>query len=191
MPLRVSVERTPLLESATSVIYTPMPGSRIGRRSRSAVEDCSPHTPHPTTPPATPISDHVSQEDHRDPPSPPITPWNRLSPRLTLENTGSVARDHLASERTFLAYVRTSLAVASAGVGVYFASISFLPAITHITAAVLVQLFTISVDISPSNGPPHPVSIQKFARPLGATCVSLGMIVLIVGELSSFFIFHK
>ena len=36
---------------------------------------------------------------------------------LSLRNTGSVARDHLASERTFLAYVRTSLAFASAGVG--------------------------------------------------------------------------
>ncbi|KAG6831658.1 hypothetical protein H0H87_004608 [Tephrocybe sp. NHM501043] len=36
---------------------------------------------------------------------------------LTLENQGSVARDHLASERTFLAYVRTSLAIASSGVG--------------------------------------------------------------------------
>lgn len=36
---------------------------------------------------------------------------------LTLENSGSVARDHLASERTFLAYVRTSLSIASAGVG--------------------------------------------------------------------------
>jgi hypothetical protein len=36
---------------------------------------------------------------------------------LVLENSGSVARDHLASERTFLAYVRTSLTMASAGVG--------------------------------------------------------------------------
>ena len=36
---------------------------------------------------------------------------------MTLENSGSVARDHLASERTFLAYIRTSLAIASAGVG--------------------------------------------------------------------------
>ena len=40
-----------------------------------------------------------------------------FTPVLVLENTGSVARDHLASERTFLAYVRTSLAFASAGVG--------------------------------------------------------------------------
>ncbi len=38
---------------------------------------------------------------------------------LRLENSGSVARDHLASERTFLAYMRTSLAIASSGVGEY------------------------------------------------------------------------
>lgn len=36
---------------------------------------------------------------------------------LSLENSGNVARDHLASERTFLAYVRTSLTMSSAGVG--------------------------------------------------------------------------
>lgn len=39
---------------------------------------------------------------------------------LVLRNTGSVARDHLSSERTFLAYVRTSLSFASAGVGPSF-----------------------------------------------------------------------
>jgi hypothetical protein len=40
-----------------------------------------------------------------------------LTLSLVLENKGNVARDHLASERTYLAYVRTSLACASAGVG--------------------------------------------------------------------------
>jgi uncharacterized membrane protein YidH (DUF202 family) len=46
---------------------------------------------------------------------------------LTLRNTGSVARDHLASERTFLAYVRTSLSFASAGVGPSIPSHLFYP----------------------------------------------------------------
>ena len=36
---------------------------------------------------------------------------------LQLQNVGSVARDHLANERTFLAWLRTSLSLASIGVG--------------------------------------------------------------------------
>lgn len=40
-----------------------------------------------------------------------------LRPTLMLVNSGSVARDHLASERTFLAYVRTSIGLSTMGVG--------------------------------------------------------------------------
>lgn len=89
-----------------------------------------------------------------------------LNPRLVLENSGSVARDHLASERTFLAYVRTSLAIASAGVA-------------------LVQLFTIAdltsrnVDVPLSNAT---LEVQKFARPLGVIAVVFAFIVLMIGE---------
>ncbi|CEI90304.1 Putative DUF202 domain protein [Rhizopus microsporus] len=41
-----------------------------------------------------------------------------FSTSLYLENTLAVARDHLANERTFLAWVRTSLSTISAGVAV-------------------------------------------------------------------------
>ncbi|KJA16285.1 hypothetical protein HYPSUDRAFT_147951 [Hypholoma sublateritium FD-334 SS-4] len=82
-----------------------------------------------------------------------------VNPQLVLENCGSVARDHLASERTFLAYVRTSLALASAGVA-------------------LVQLFTIAdlTSISDSNR-----QIQRFARPLGVAMVLFALIMLGIG----------
>ncbi|TDL23200.1 hypothetical protein BD410DRAFT_682530, partial [Rickenella mellea] len=83
---------------------------------------------------------------------------------LTLENSGSVARDHLASERTFLAYVRTSLAIASTGVA-------------------LVQLFTISVARSDSSMSSR---LQRFARPLGATTVVMGFLTLLIGFIRYF-----
>ncbi|KAJ7055724.1 hypothetical protein C8F01DRAFT_1062515, partial [Mycena amicta] len=73
---------------------------------------------------------------------------------LVLENRGSVARDHLASERTFLAYVRTSLAVAAAGVA-------------------LVQLFHIS-DAGQEG-------IWSYARPLAAATIILSLYVLGLG----------
>ena len=63
---------------------------------------------------------HPGPTDRKTPPT-EIVPPRSHSPSqpvsLCLQNSGSVARDHLASERTFLAYVRTSLAIVSAGVG--------------------------------------------------------------------------
>ncbi|KAG2758069.1 hypothetical protein P692DRAFT_20866979 [Suillus brevipes Sb2] len=76
---------------------------------------------------------------------------------LVLENKGNVARDHLASERTYLAYVRTSLACASAGVA-------------------LVQLFTLSSSTNANIRGQGGIDPQHFARPLGATVVLLGLV---------------
>ncbi|KAG7441689.1 uncharacterized protein BT62DRAFT_936819 [Guyanagaster necrorhizus] len=83
---------------------------------------------------------------------------------LTLENNGSVARDHLASERTFLAYVRTSLVLASTGVA-------------------LVQLFSISSSTTSNVTTFSPTSdaTHRYARPLGATAVLLSLGILGVG----------
>lgn len=81
---------------------------------------------------------------------------------LVLENKGNVARDHLASERTYLAYVRTSLACASAGVA-------------------LVQLFALSSSSSSTATSQGTTNTQKFARPLGVTVVVLGICILVLG----------
>ncbi|KAJ8496982.1 hypothetical protein ONZ51_g818 [Trametes cubensis] len=93
--------------------------------------------------------------------------WKELLRRgkllLALENSGSVARDHLASERTFLAYVRTSLTLSSAGVG-------------------LVQLFSLSAETG------NREDLERFARPLGATMIGVGLYTLLVGAIRYFIV---
>ncbi|KAI9018589.1 hypothetical protein CLU79DRAFT_679993, partial [Phycomyces nitens] len=44
--------------------------------------------------------------------------YEKYSTSVLLENTASVARDHLANERTFLAWLRTSLSMITVGVAI-------------------------------------------------------------------------
>ncbi|ODQ52774.1 hypothetical protein SAICODRAFT_80914 [Saitoella complicata NRRL Y-17804] len=80
---------------------------------------------------------------------------------LWLENKGSVARDHLANERTFLAYLRTSLSFTAIGVA-------------------LTQLFRLP---APSTGQSSETQrrLHAVGKPLGATMVMASLLVLGLG----------
>ncbi|MCJ1301616.1 hypothetical protein MMC08_004417 [Hypocenomyce scalaris] len=77
---------------------------------------------------------------------------------VELDNKGSVARDHLALERTFLSWLRTSLAFASIGIAV-------------------TQLFRLNVSVNES--PAH--RLAALGKPLGATFLGISILVLVVG----------
>ncbi|KIK68554.1 hypothetical protein GYMLUDRAFT_215263 [Collybiopsis luxurians FD-317 M1] len=85
---------------------------------------------------------------------------------VIVENTSSVARDHLASERTLLAYVRTSLGITMAGVGE--------PRSSNLHP-LLPPLFRLDTSVSPPSS-----TARVLVRNVGIAATVLGILVLIV-----------
>jgi len=81
---------------------------------------------------------------------------------IELENKGSVARDHLALERTFLAWLRTSLAFTSIGIAV-------------------TQLFRLNTSLPDSGSLIDHDTLRQVGKPLGAAFLVISILILLLG----------
>ncbi|KAI9931900.1 hypothetical protein ASPWEDRAFT_494153 [Aspergillus wentii DTO 134E9] len=129
--------------------------------------------------------------DSRSSREPQSSWYKRIADRygsLELENKGSVARDHLALERTFLAWLRTSLAFASIGIAV-----TQLFRLNSSSATTNPRSFEDSSQSFPPllESPYYDVSaaqitvngqrLRSIGKPLGTTFIGVALVILIVG----------
>ncbi|KAJ5097104.1 hypothetical protein N7456_007825 [Penicillium angulare] len=111
---------------------------------------------------------------------------------LELENKGSVARDHLALERTFLAWIRTSLAFASIGIAVtQLFRLNTATASTNVNSTGLPNNYpgiqpphnpSSLLDIFIASPPDRDMSkLRSVGKPLGSTFIGVAILILIIG----------
>ncbi|KAF2456777.1 hypothetical protein BDY21DRAFT_42961 [Lineolata rhizophorae] len=130
----------------------------------SALND-EPAAPDPPVAPNSGIRREPSAASAGARPAAKPTPWDRLKRQygsVELDNKGSVARDHLALERTFLAWVRTSISFASIGVAI-------------------TQLFRLNTTISKNDPSLDQTKLASVGKPLGATFVAIAVAILFIG----------
>ncbi|KAI8676960.1 DUF202 domain-containing protein [Fusarium sp. Ph1] len=142
-------------------------GARVRKTSTRSTYRSRPASQHQSSdahPPAAPGMTYSRQPEPEDKgPS-----WWQVQAEkfqsIELENKGSVARDHLAIERTFLAWLRTSLSFASIGIAV-------------------TQLFRLntSLDGGGIDATKNMDTLRQMGKPLGTTFLGISILTLFLG----------
>ncbi|WFD32256.1 hypothetical protein MSPP1_003300 [Malassezia sp. CBS 17886] len=98
-----------------------------------------------------------------------------------LENKGSVARDHLALERTFLAWMRTSLSLV--GIGIAIAQLFRLPELVVDDGGTSASgLLSFLRRDARTMGNIKLRSLRHIGTPIGVCFVGIGILILLTGS---------
>lgn len=96
---------------------------------------------------------------------------------ITLENKGPTARDHMANERTFLAWLRTSLSFITIGIGIT----QLFKLHSNSSVGIRDRLLTLEIDSD---------DFKTYGKSLGGTFIGLGITTLIFGFTRFFKVQH-
>ncbi|EPS25239.1 hypothetical protein PDE_00172 [Penicillium oxalicum 114-2] len=130
---------------------------------------------------------HASEDEDGEPHRSRFSRFFDKYGSLELENKGSVARDHLALERTFLAWLRTSLAFASIGIAVT-QLFRLNTSRTSVHSSGFGEASSFSSGIYPpqfDSSQIHAASassrLRSVGKPLGSTFIGVAILILLIG----------
>lgn len=117
------------------------------------------------------------QDDTSGPRIPRFDSLGIFKGSIEVENKGSVARDHMANERTFLAWLRTSLSFITIGIGI--TQLFKL----HNNSSVRIKDLLLALEIDED-------TFNKYGKSLGGTFIGLGIVTLVFGFTRFFKVQH-